>query len=962
TITDECQNPATATQVITVDDTQAPTVPTPLPAVSVQCAEDVPAAVTTIAAFEAAFGNVTDNCSADGDLSISHNDTALTDACGGTITRTYTITDECQNPATAIQVITVDDTQAPTVPQSPLPPVTVQCPTDVPAAVTTIAAFEAAFGAVSDNCSDDADLVLTHSDTPLTDPCGGSIFRMYIITDECQNSASASQTITVDDTTAPTVVCPADILDPQIQCVDDLLNPLPPLATSWAAFTGQGGSANDNCGVDETSFLSEQIIVDVGNYNPAAWYATWIPQPPTGCQEYYVRTYSVADDCQNRGQCVQVILVEDTIPPVVAVDTATLPFCFPSEVDAIAAIAGRTTATDNCTDSMTPSVMIVPVAGSPCLRTFTVTVTDECGNSDTYDSVDDQLTIRIDDQGPVGQPGDIDECYANDAAAIADAEAEVLVAVYDECGGDVTIIRTTVEPDVAGGPCDVIVTVNVADICGNESEFQFMTRIDNVGPVCLLDPITVTLQPGPGGNSYSLTPADILAILGASYDACGGPVDIVVSQTEFDCEDIGPNTIDVELTDVCGNSVTCQVVITVVDFVTVTVGTGYTFLYPSENCGEQRYILAGPGNWVTVPISACHCEPLQQLVFVLYFDYMAMEYMWGMEEWDKNRVLVDGPFAHPDWVNIEVGVSGDGMGMVVVTIDSPTAEPVILTGCDEFMSLKFRIRDDHDFFEYSMIWPEVWWATGENGIEIGRAGIPGGIYIDQCNWLLDMDRNGQYQPHIDGVILYRSIKYGDCFFGLVPLIPPDYEAAFGAYLPEEWRILDYTYWLEGNFDLNVDDKDDALGCDIGAPRTSASRDIAYIVRNGSAYPGYRYPPYACGSPYTPFLNPMVPPGSTLTVPVGHTDNYGVAEQDAINGEIDLLKILWCPYLLNIIPLPKGGVMLPEGILPLDPATPLPCWWMVAPPVKNSVDPTTLPLTQVPWDPCYNYQPPNGGVY
>jgi len=195
---------------ITIDNTP-PTATAPTN-VTVECVGDVPTAATTYAEFTALGGTASDNCSAGADLTITHVDGALSGGeCGGTITRTYTVTDECGNDFDVDQTITVDDTIDPvaTAPTN----VTVECVGDVPTAATTYAEFTALGGTASDNCSAGADLTITHVDGALSGgECGGTITRTYTVTDECGNDFDVDQTITVDDTTAPSVAdCPTNI-------------------------------------------------------------------------------------------------------------------------------------------------------------------------------------------------------------------------------------------------------------------------------------------------------------------------------------------------------------------------------------------------------------------------------------------------------------------------------------------------------------------------------------------------------------------------------------------------------------------------------------------------------------------------------------------------------------------------------------------------------------------------------
>ena len=67
--------------------------------------------------------------------------------CGGTITRTWNVSDACGNPAvTRTQIITVDDNTAPVIAAAPAA-VTVECIDDVPA-MTSLAGLTTAMPAV----------------------------------------------------------------------------------------------------------------------------------------------------------------------------------------------------------------------------------------------------------------------------------------------------------------------------------------------------------------------------------------------------------------------------------------------------------------------------------------------------------------------------------------------------------------------------------------------------------------------------------------------------------------------------------------------------------------------------------------------------------------------------------------------------------------------------------------------
>ena len=130
--------------------------------------------------------------------------------CDGnyTIERTFTATDDCGNSTSATQTITVQDTTAPEF-------------TSVPADYTAECSDEMPLddASASDNCSDVS--IEVASETIAGDAAGNyTVVRTFTATDDCGNSTSATQTITVEDTTAPEFTSiPADYT---AECSDEL--------------------------------------------------------------------------------------------------------------------------------------------------------------------------------------------------------------------------------------------------------------------------------------------------------------------------------------------------------------------------------------------------------------------------------------------------------------------------------------------------------------------------------------------------------------------------------------------------------------------------------------------------------------------------------------------------------------------------------------------------------------------
>src|SRR6185436_17214451 len=183
----------------TVQDVTAPTLVGVPSDTTVQC-DAVPAPATVTA---------TDDC--DGNPTVTFNQTSTQDAdvshCGHysyTITRTWTAHDACgNNSATATQVITVQDTTAPTISAAGAN-ATINCPA-VPSFTPPTA---------TDNCDPNPQVVLV-SEVTTPGACAGAYTRTktWKAVDACNNaSPTVSQTITVQDVTAPTIACSTNII------------------------------------------------------------------------------------------------------------------------------------------------------------------------------------------------------------------------------------------------------------------------------------------------------------------------------------------------------------------------------------------------------------------------------------------------------------------------------------------------------------------------------------------------------------------------------------------------------------------------------------------------------------------------------------------------------------------------------------------------------------------------------
>jgi predicted outer membrane repeat protein len=260
TATDACGNTKTATQRITVIDSQKPNFVSVPANITVQCSA-IPNPATPTA---------TDNC--DAVVAITYNgQTTPAGACANayTLTRTWTAADNCGNTRTISQRIAVVDNGKPTL--SVPADMAITCSDPIPSVGTPTA---------SDGCAGAVTIAYLGQST-VSGACPGSyqIKRTWRATDACGNTTAATQTIQVLDNGAPVfVTVPGPVT---IECN----TPLPPLVNP---------TASDACG--------------------GYVHITFLGNVPTGsgCENSYTitRTWRAQDLCGNTATTTQVITVQ----------------------------------------------------------------------------------------------------------------------------------------------------------------------------------------------------------------------------------------------------------------------------------------------------------------------------------------------------------------------------------------------------------------------------------------------------------------------------------------------------------------------------------------------------------------------------------------------------------------------------------------------------------------------------
>jgi gliding motility-associated-like protein len=510
TATDQCGNVTSGNQIITVEDTQPPLLTLPAD-VTLECNEDSSSASTGLAKGE-------DNC---GGVRISESDEVI-ERCGNSriILRTWTVTDNCGNPTSGVQTITVVDTTPPvlSIPSDMI----IECNEDESSANTGEATG-------SDTCGE---VTISQSDVE-TSACGNTkiITRTWTATDECGNITSADQTITVRDTTPPTIDNSA-IENINVQC--SINNPT---LNAWL-LNNAGATANDTCG-------------------NVSWSNNFDPNADVDCTDgAIVVTFIATDDCGNSASTTATYSIVDEIPPTLTVPADVTIEC---GEDSLPINTGEASATDDCSAlSITYVDSEVAACGNTQIITRTWTATDACGNSTSADQ-----TITVQDTTPptFTVPADIIiECDVDvtDVSITGDVTDEA-----DNCSSNLNAVFSD---SIANGTCPVTAIItrtwSLTDDCNNTTTLAQTITVQDTTPPTFSVPEDITIE-----CDIDITDLSLTGDVTDENDNCSTNLEAVFTDNILDgsCTNSSIITRTWSLTDDCNNTTTFVQTITVQD-------------------------------------------------------------------------------------------------------------------------------------------------------------------------------------------------------------------------------------------------------------------------------------------------------------------------------------------------------------------------------------------------------------
>jgi hypothetical protein len=458
-------------------------------------------------------GGSTDNC---GILSSSINITSFGCSNVGVNTVILTVADVNGNVTTCNSSVTIQDILSPNALCQDL---TVQLDNSGSASIT---ASEVNNGS-NDNCS----ILATSIDLTSFDCSNvGSNTVNLTVTDVNGNISSCTSNVTVQDNILPVANCQDQtvILDGSGNgsiTVDDVNN-----------------GSNDNCGIQSTS-------VDINTF---------------GCTNIGANTVTltVIDVNGNTATCTSTITVIDNTNPVANCQDAVV------QLDANG--VGGLSASDidaGGSDACGIQSSTIPVSDQSwdcndvgIIHSVVLTITDANGNTATCTS---SVTVE-DNVAPIALCNDITvELDVNGNGSIT--ANDINNGSSDACG----ISSATIDSaDETYGCSDVganTVTLTVTDVNGNISECSGTVTVeDNIAPEMLCTDVTIELDEN---GLASIVTADIDA---GSSDACGiASISLGPDDFDYDCSEVGANTVTLTATDNNGNTSSCNGTVTVQD-------------------------------------------------------------------------------------------------------------------------------------------------------------------------------------------------------------------------------------------------------------------------------------------------------------------------------------------------------------------------------------------------------------
>jgi hypothetical protein len=420
-----------------------------------------------------------------------------------------TVTDENDNSSSATAIVTVEDDLAPTVLTHNI---TVQLNTAGTASITPAMIDDGSF----DNCEiDSSTLDISSFDCS---NLGDNIVTLTI-TDASDNSSSETAVITVEDVSNP------------VAQVQDITVQLDANGQASISASDVDNASSDNCGIVSST-------LDISTFDCSNVGANSV-------------TLSVQDSNGNSSSATAVVTVEDNLDPIVETQDITI------QLDANGGASISVSDVDNgSTDNCGLVSSALDISSFDCSsvgdNTVTLTLTDASGNNASATAI---VTVE-DVTDPI--------VVTQDITVQLDANGQVTISATDIDNGSTdncSIESSTL--DVLSFDCsnlgDNPVSLTVTDASGNSNSATAVVTVeDTTDPVAVTEDINLELD---ANGQATITAADVD---NGSGDNCG-TVSLSLDVTNFDCSDLGNNTVTLTVQDAEGNQSSATAVVTVQD-------------------------------------------------------------------------------------------------------------------------------------------------------------------------------------------------------------------------------------------------------------------------------------------------------------------------------------------------------------------------------------------------------------
>ncbi len=425
----------------------------------------------------------------------------------GANTVTLNVADESDNTSTCTSTVTVENNNTPT---AVCKDITVQLDVNGDA---TIAAADIDNGS-SAVCNTNLTIDVSQFDCSNTGPNTVEL----TVSDNDGNSSTCSSTVTVEDNVVPTAVC------------KDITVQLDATGAATIAAADIDNGSMDACGVASIAINPSLFdCADVGSNTV---------------------TLTVTDNNNNTATCTSTVMVEDTTAPTAVCQDITIQLDTNGEATITAADVdnGSTDLCGNVTLDIDVTQFDCASAGA---NTVTLTVTDESENTSTCTS-----TVMVEDTtAPTAVCQDITvQLDTNGEATITASDVDN--GSSDLCG-NVNLDVDVTQFDCASAGAN-IVTLTVTDESTNTSTCTSTVTVENNNiPIAICMDITVELDDN-GEATIAMEDID-----GGSSAVCADA--IVIEPMQFDCTNVGSNTVTLTINDLQGNSSQCTSNVTVND-------------------------------------------------------------------------------------------------------------------------------------------------------------------------------------------------------------------------------------------------------------------------------------------------------------------------------------------------------------------------------------------------------------